>query len=70
MHSETELKKAIRIKGYGSDKELNLNSKSKLERVKKVDKDLFVKPTVISSLVEYIKFVDSPKFEFSKLTVI
>ena len=66
MHSETELKKAIRIKGYGSDKELNLNSKSKLERVKKVDKDLFVKPTVISSLVEYIKFVDKLNSDYKR----
>lgn len=50
MHKETDLEKAVRLKGYGSDKSLTAKDKNILEKVKKVDENLKVKATIITNL--------------------
>ena len=49
MHKETYLEKAVRLKGYGSDKSLTVKDKNVLERVRKVDENLKVKTTIITN---------------------
>ena len=57
MHKETDLEKAVRLKGYGSDKSLTAKDKNVLERVRKVDENLKVKTTIITNLNDYFNFV-------------
>ena len=61
MHDEL-LDKALKLKGYGSDKSLTCKDKGLLEKEKKVDKNLTVKPKVITCLNEYIDFIGSLDF--------
>ena len=63
MHDEL-LDKALKLKGYGSDKSLSCKDKDLLEKEKKVDKNLTVKPKVITCLNEYIDFIGSLDFSY------
>ena len=63
MHDEL-LDKALKLKGYGSDKSLTCKDKGLLEKEKKVDKNLTVKPKVITCLNEYIDFIGSLDFSY------
>lgn len=63
MHDEL-LDKALKLKGYGSDKSLTYKDKDLLEKEKKVDKNLTVKPKVITCLNEYIDFIGSLDFSY------
>lgn len=63
-NSKELLKKAIKLKGYGSDKSLTYKDKDLLEKETKVDKNLTVKPKVITCLNEYIDFIDSLDFSY------
>ncbi len=58
MSKNEAFEKAKRIKGYGSDITLTKEDRHKVERTVMVDKELSVKPTVITSLGEFIGFVD------------
>lgn len=59
MKNETDFERALRIKGYGSfDKK---NSKLKVDKEIRVDNSLTVKPTVITSVSEYVNFINGLK---------
>lgn len=59
MRNETDFEKALRIKGYGSfDKK---KSESQIDKEIRIDNNLTVKPTVITSLSEYINFINGLK---------
>jgi len=59
MSKETDFEKALRLKGYGSfEKKYSKSDKKRIEAVKKVG-DLRVKPKVITSLKDYIEFIET-----------
>ncbi len=57
MAKESDFEKALRLKGYGSYKNLSVSEYKNIEKVTKVDKNLKVKPTIITCLKDYIDFV-------------
>ncbi len=59
MRNETDFEKALRIKGYGSfDKK---KSESQIDKEIRIDNNLTVKPTVITSVSEYVNFINGLK---------
>lgn len=65
MTKETDLQKGIRLKGYGSYGENIPESEySTIEQVKKVDKELYVKPKVITCLKDYVDFIGKLRYSY------
>ena len=65
MSKETDLQKAIRLKGYGNYGEnISESDYKKIEQPTKVDKTLCVKPTVITCLKDYVAFIGSLKYSY------
>lgn len=54
--SNKEFEKALKLKGYGSFDNIK-NNYSKIEKTVTLKDGLKVKPTVITSLKEYVEFV-------------
>lgn len=48
---------AIKLKGYGSFKDLAKSEYNKIQQTKIVDKNLKVKPTIITCLKDYFEFI-------------
>lgn len=55
--SDELFRKAIKLKGYGSYKDVSKSEYKNIQQVKKVDDKLKVKPTIITSLNEYFDFI-------------
>ena len=65
MHKEDIFEKALRLKGYGCYGENVPESEYKnIATVKRVDKNLSVKPTVITSLKDYVEFIGTLRYSY------
>ena len=65
MHKEDISEKALRLKGYGCYGEnVPESDYKKFEQVTKVDKNLIVKPTVITCLKDYVEFIGTLRYSY------